>query len=60
MTLKRLSWRRINATLIKNIDPKIWYRKYMYFQRTKLPQFVIIFECSSHSDFTDLLNGVSE
>lgn len=39
MTVKRLARRRINATLIKKIDPRIWY---MYFKRTKLSEYIII------------------
>lgn len=61
MTVKRLPWRRINVTLIKNIEPRIWYRKYMYFfERTKLSEYIIILDCSSYNDFTYLFNEVSE
>lgn len=61
MTVKRLSWRRINVTLIKNIEPRIWYRKYMYFfERTKLSEYIIILDCSSYNGFTYLFNEVSE
>lgn len=61
MTVKRLPWRRINVTLIKNIEPRIWYRKYVYFfGRTKLSEYIIILDCSSHNGFTYLFNEVSE
>lgn len=61
MTVKRLPWRRINVTLIKNIEPRIWYRKYTYFfERTKLFEYIIILDCNFHTDFTDLFNEVSE
>lgn len=59
MTVKRLPWRRINTTLIKNIDLRIYYRKYMFFQRTKLSEYIIILDCSCHSGFTDLFNEVN-
>lgn len=60
MTVKRLPWRIINTMMIKNIDPRILYRKYVCFQRTKLSEYIIILDCSSHSGFTDLFNEVSE